>query len=191
MSLHSPLINRIYPQNATSPLVRTSVLIAIGIAILTASAYLQIPTQPVKISLQSLAVVLIGLAYGPRLGAGTVLSYLGLGAVGAPVFQSGAGFAYMAGPTGGFLLGMLLATVVAGMFAQRGVLRSSAATLVATIVSLAVVFVPGVAWIGVLFGFDQSLALGLYPFIPGELVKIGVALLLLPLLRQVNKTYGR
>ena len=187
MSMNSPLITRIYPLGRTTSQVRTGALIIIGVALLTVSAYLQIPVQPVKISLQSLAVVLIGLAYGPRLGASTYLSYLGLGAMGAPVFQSGAGLAYLAGPTGGFLLGMLLATILAGLLAGRGALGSSLAAAATVVASLVVVFIPGIAWLAVLFGPEKSLVFGLYPFIPGELVKIGIALALVPVLRRINR----
>ena len=190
MSIQNPLISRLYPQSSSSPLLRTAALVVAGICLLTASAYLQIPTWPVKISLQSLVVILIGLAYGPRLGSTTVLAYLGLGALGAPVFQSGAGLAYLVGPTGGFLLGMLLSTILAGHLAERGVLNSSLATAGAVIASLVIVFIPGIAWLGVLFGPENSLAYGLIPFIPGELVKITLALALVPALRRIHGATG-
>lgn len=187
MHLETPLISRLYPVSASNRTVRTIGLVVLGIALLTASAHLQVPAWPVKISLQSLVVILIGLAYGPRLGTATVLGYLATGALGAPVFQSGAGVAYMAGPTGGFLVGMLLSTWLAGHLAARGALSSALAAAGAVTISLVVVFVPGIAWLAVLFGAENSLAYGLYPFIPGELIKLGIALALVPVLRRVNE----
>lgn len=187
MYLETPLISRLYPASASNRTVRTIGLVVLGMALLTASAHLQVPTWPVKISLQSLVVILIGLAYGPSLGTATVLGYLCTGALGVPVFQSGAGVAYIAGPTGGFLVGMLLSTWLAGHLAARGALKSAVTTAGAVIVSLLVVFVPGIAWLAVIFGAESSLTYGLYPFIPGELIKLGIALALVPVLRRVNE----
>ena len=89
--------------------MRTATLILIGTGLLTLSAHIQVPFWPVKLSLQTFVVLVIGIAYGSRLGGATILAYLVEGAIGLPVFQSGAGIAYMVGPTGGFLLGFVLA----------------------------------------------------------------------------------
>ncbi|HLR46763.1 MAG TPA: biotin transporter BioY [Deinococcales bacterium] len=186
MALETPLIHRLLPANRLGSRQRTTILVLAGVTLLTASAWLQLPTGIVKVSLQSLMAVLIGLAFGSRLGTGTFLAYMGLGAAGAPVFQSGAGLAYLAGPTGGFLVGTLAATWLAGRLAERGALKSSVGAGAATVASLIAVFVPGVAWLAVLFGPAESLALGLYPFIPAELIKIGLAVGLAPLLRRLN-----
>lgn len=186
MALETPLIDRLVPASRSGSRGHTAVLVLAGVLLLTASAHLQLPTGLVKVSLQSLMAVLIGLTFGPRLASGTFLAYLGLGAAGVPVFQSGAGLPYLLGPTGGFLLGMLAATWLAGQLALRGALRSSVTTAAATVVSLVAVFVPGIAWLAVLFGPEQSLVLGLYPFVPAELIKIGIAAGLAPLLRTLN-----
>lgn len=190
MIIDPPLISRLLPAEKTGSRRRTAALLFAGVVLLTASAWLQLPTGIVKVSLQSLMAVLIGLVFGPRLGTATFLSYLGLGAAGAPVFQSGAGLAYLAGPTGGFLVGMLAATWFAGQLARRGALRSATAAGAATVASLVLVFVPGLAWLTVLFGPGQALVLGLYPFIPAELIKAGLAAGLAPLLRSLHSRFS-
>ena len=80
-------------------------LLILGVAILSLSAHMKVPFYPVPMTLQTLVVLLIGMTYGMRLGGLTILSYLILGALGAPVFSGGAGVAYLVGPTGGYLAG--------------------------------------------------------------------------------------
>ena len=89
----------------TRDLARTAALVVLGSLLITASAKVQVPLWPVPVTMQSLVVLLVGMAYGTRLGAATVLAYLAQGLAGLPVFAgAGAGLAYVAGPTGGYLL---------------------------------------------------------------------------------------
>ena len=94
------------------------VLFVAGIVALWVAAKVQIATVPVPVTLQMLVVMVIGAAYGPRLGFATVAGYLALGAQGLPVFagtpETGIGLAYMMGPTGGYLIGFALAAFVVG-----------------------------------------------------------------------------
>ena len=90
-------------------LFKKLVLLFAGVAVLAISAHIKVPFYPVPITMQTLVVMLIGFTYGIRLGSSTVLVYLALGAIGAPVFAGGAGLAYMSGPTGGYLFGFLVA----------------------------------------------------------------------------------
>ena len=113
------------PQLAGTGLYQVMAVIA-GIAVLAISAHIKIPFYPVPVTMQTLAVLAIGMTYGTRLGGATLLGYLGAGAVGAPVFAGGAGIAYMMGPTGGYLLGFFVAAVCWGRWLERGWTRSIA-----------------------------------------------------------------
>lgn len=153
------------------PVAGAVLLVLAGSILLAVSAHVQVPFWPVKLSMQTFVVVAIGLVFGARLGGATVLAYLAEGAVGLPVFQGGAGLAYMAGPTGGYLAGFLLAAVVAGHCADHGILRSRLATAGAVCLALGLIYLPGMIWIGVLFGMDKTVAFGLAPFLAAETIK--------------------
>jgi biotin transport system substrate-specific component len=167
-------------------LLRMGLLAVVGSLLLYASAKIQVPFYPVPITMQTFAVLVIGMAYGARLGGATVLFYLAQGAAGLPVFagtpEKGLGLAYMAGPTGGYLLGFLVAAFVVGWLAERGWDRSVIRTLAAMVLGTAIIFAPGVLWLGTLIGWDKPvLDFGLYPFLPGAVFKIGLAAAVLPL----------
>ncbi len=166
--------------------LRATLLAVAGSLLLYASAKVQVPFYPVPITMQTFAVLVIGMAYGWRLGGATVAFYLAQGAVGLPVFagtpEKGLGLAYMAGPTGGYLLGFLLAAVAVGLLAGRGWDRSVVKTLAAMTLGTALIFVPGVLYLGALIGWDKPvLDFGLYPLLWGAVFKIGLAAAVLPL----------
>jgi biotin transport system substrate-specific component len=133
-----------------------SVALAIGGSLaLAVSAKVQVPFWPVPMTMQSLVVLLLGVAYGSRIGAAAVLVYLAEGLAGLPVFAgASAGPAYMTGPTAGYLLGFVLAAMSLGH---------------------ALLFVPGVLWLAVLFGWTKAIATGLTPFIAATVVKTALA----------------
>jgi biotin transport system substrate-specific component len=158
--------------------------VAIGSALLALSAHVQVPFWPVRLSMQSFVVLAIGLACGGRLGAATLLAYLAEGACGLPVLQSGAGPAYMAGPTGGYLLGFVLAAWAVGTLADRGATRSWIGTVAVLFLGEVLIYAPGVAWLAILFGPAKSLAFGLWPFLPAEAVKLALATAATPFLRR-------
>lgn len=157
----------------------------LGSAALAASAQVALPMWPVPATLQSLVVLLLGALGGARLGSVSVLFYLAEGAMGLPVFASGAaGPAVLMGPTAGFLLGFLPAAALAGL-AQHppirgGVVRQGLLLLAAHLL----LFVPGVLWLASHVGFERAVMVGFVLFIPGTLVKTGLALALLRLLRR-------
>lgn len=157
-------------------LLRSLAIALAGSLLLTASAKVSVPFYPVPMTLQTLALLVLGFTLGPRLGALSVIAYLAQGAAGLPVFADtpakGIGLAYMMGPTGGYLLGFIASAWLAGVFAERGWTRSLWQAIPASIAAQAVVFVPGLLWLGALIGFDKPiLALGLYPFVIGGIVK--------------------
>ncbi len=155
-----------------------------GSALLALSAHVQVPFWPVRLSMQSAVVLAIGIACGSRLGAATLLAYLAEGAAGLPVFQGGAGLAYMAGPTGGYLLGYLLAAFTVGWLSERGASRGWLRTAGVVLLGAALIYLPGVAWLAVLFGPGKALAFGLVPFLPAEACKLALATAVAPYLRR-------
>jgi biotin transport system substrate-specific component len=159
---------------------RVALAMLAGSALLAISAKVQVPFWPVPMTLQTLAILAIGMAFGSRLGAATVLLYLAEGFVGLPVFAgAAAGPAYFAGPTAGYLIGFVASAWLIGWLAERGWDRSLLRCLIAMAVGHAVVFVFGVSWLATLVGVQKALAAGLYPFWAATLVKtlLGVAVM--------------
>lgn len=136
--------------------IKRAVLLVAGVAALWISAKTQIATQPVPITLQMLVIMVIGAAYGPRLGLATVAAYVALGVQGLPVFagtpEKGIGLAYILGPTGGYILGFMIAAYVVGLMARAGFDRSPLSMAVAMAAGLVAVYVPGVIWLSSGFG---------------------------------------
>lgn len=180
------LATALWPQTRGNALARTILLIVLGDILLALSAHLQVPFWPVRMSMQSFVVLAIGIAYGGQLGGLTLLAYLAEGAVGLPVFQAGAGLVYLAGPTGGYLLGFLLAALAVGTLAERGALTGLAMAAGVILLGEVLIYAPGVAWLAVLFGPVKAVAFGLTPFIPAELAKMALAMALVPWVRHAT-----
>ena len=163
--------------------LRLAAAAVLGSLALAISAKVQVPFYPVPMTLQTLVVLLIGAAFGARLAAATVALYLLEGAAGLPVFASGAGPAYLAGPTGGFLAGFLLAAFGVGYAAERGYLRSLLpASLVLSLGHL-IIFLAGFAWLAFLFGAEKAWMFGVAPFVTATLVKTALAVFAVMLVR--------
>jgi len=185
-STQSTLAAALWPEAEATRWLRRAVLAVLGTLLITVSAKINVPFYPVPMTMQTLAVLLIGAAYGFRLGTATLLLYLAEGAAGLPVFagtpEKGIGIAYMLGPTGGYLAGFVAAAALVGWLAERGWDRSIPRTAAAMTLGTAVIFALGLLWLGALLGWDKPvLAWGLYPFVWGALMKIalGVAALAL------------
>ncbi len=176
-------------QSANARAMRAVLLALVGTGILILSAKIAVPVPPVPMTLQSLAVLLIGAVFGARLGAATVMLYLIEGALGLPVFTGtpahGIGLAYMAGSTGGFLAGFVVAAALVGWFAERGADHSFARLLGAMVLGEIAIFGLGYVWLAHLIGSDAALNYGVLPFIPGDIVKTALAALLVPALWSV------
>ncbi len=147
---------------------------------LMAHIRLPLPFTPVPITGQTFAVLLVGAALGSRRGAAAVLAYLAEGAIGFPVFASGAGLAYLLGPTGGYLFGFLAAAWLSGLFAESGHDRRTTTAWLGFLLGEAAIYTLGVPWLAHFIGFPQAVAMGLLPFLPGDLLKALAAGLLLP-----------
>lgn len=161
---------------------RYALLALAGSVLITICTQISLPLFPVPMTLQTFAVFLIGLTYGWRLGGITVSLYLLEGAIGLPVFSGGkGGMIVFMGPTAGYLVGFLLAAIACGWFAERGFDRSYFRLFLSLIVGNILIYTPGLFWLGTLIGWDKPvLEYGLYPFIGGDLLKIAMAVLLLP-----------
>lgn len=160
-------------------------LVLVGSLALWASAKISIPFYPVPVTMQTFVVLTIGMAFGWRLGAATIMLYLAEGALGLPVFsgtpERGIGLAYMFGPTGGYLLGFLFSAITVGWLAERGWDRNVVSTLAAMTIGTAIIFATGVVWLGTVIGWDKPiLALGVTPFLLGAVLKIALAAATLP-----------
>ena len=177
---HATLADALWSPAAGSPAVRAIALAVIGSILLTLSAKIQVPFWPVPMTMQTFVVLVLGVAYGWRLAGATVLLYLAQGVLGLPVFAAGGGPAYMAGPTGGYLVGFLLAAVAVGWLAERGWARSWTSTLAAMLIGTAIIFACGIAWLSTLIGLPQAINVGLMPFLLSEAVKIALATAFVP-----------
>ncbi len=159
------------------------VLILAGSAVIALASQLAVylPISPVPITGQTLAVLLVGAMLGRRRGSLSVLTYLAQGAMGLPVFAAGtAGFAHLAGPTGGYLLGFVAAAYIVGLLAEKGWDRYVVSTVLAMVLGTIAIYLAGLAWLSVYVGTDMVLQFGLYPFAAGAVIKIAVASLVLP-----------
>lgn len=184
-----PVLSEVIWDNAGSQVwLKRLVLLVAGVVALWVSAKTQIGTVPVPITLQVLVVSVIGASYGPRLAATTLASYLALGAMGYPVFagtpEKGIGLAYMAGPTGGYLIGFWLQATVIGMLARAGWDRSVPMMALAMAIGLLALYVPGVVWLsaswGAALGWENWYAWGVKTFIWVDALKLVVAVIAFP-----------
>jgi len=173
------------PSEGTALRIKQAVMVVLGIMALAILAKVKIPMWPVPITMGTFAVLTIGATYGPRLGLTTILGYMIIGALGFDVFAGSSaeayGLTYMMGGTGGYLVGYVLATLALGWAARAGWDRSVLMMAFAMLLGNVLIYVPGVAWLGVLYGFDQPiLAWGLTPFLIGDALKLVLAALLVP-----------
>ena len=154
------------------------VLAVAGSALLAVSAKLQVPFWPVPMTMQPLAVMLIGIGFGPALGAATALLYLAEGAAGLPIFAAGGGLAYFLRPSAGYLLSYPIAAAVVGWMTLGDRGRSWMMTLAGCVLALAVIYACGYGWLAALFGTQTAWYAGILPFLVGDSVKVLIATLI-------------
>ena len=151
------------------------------IVALAAQVALRLPFSPVPVTGQTLAVLLVGATLGSRRGALSLLAYLFEGLIGLPVFAAGAsGPAYLLGPTGGYLVGFVAAAFVTGWLVERGWGRHVGRAVLAMLAGNAAIHLFGLSWLSLFVG-RQAVALGLFPFLVGDVAKIALGATLLPL----------
>lgn len=168
----------------------SSIALAAVLAALTAAfAYVSIPIPglPAPVSFQVFGVYFAGLLLGARWGGFSIALYLLVGIAGAPVFSNGAaGLGYLLGPTGGYLVGFLLAAVVIGAIAHRGLDANSLSEVPITrqvgalVAGLVVIYAVGVPWLAAMtaYPFTEAATVGALIFIPGDILKIAATLAL-------------
>jgi biotin transport system substrate-specific component len=162
-----------------------SVLLVVAFSLfiaLSAQVVIPLPFTPVPITLQTFAVLLTGALLGSRLGAAAVVAYLVEGALGLPFFRGGnGGWLYLAvSPTAGYLLAYPLAAFLTGWLAERGWDKKFPTAAAAIGLGSLVILFGG--WLGLLrfYSAEQAFALGVAPFIIGDVVKIALAAAALP-----------
>jgi len=192
---HFPLAAVVWPDRADgrSSLLRTVILIALGTALLTLSAKINLPLPFVPMTLQTLVVLVIGAAYGWRLGGTTVIVYLAEGAIGWPVFAGPVGgLAPLLGPTAGYLVGFVAAVVVTGWLSERGWDRSVPLLFVAMGAGHIIILAAGFAWLvfGMKLGFEKAWLVGIAPFIAASVIKNALGAALVPAIRRTLDRRG-
>ena len=182
-TIRIPLVDVIWPAKSLS---RNILLVAGTSFLLALSAQIAVPLpfSPVPVTFQTLVVLLAGAVLGSRLGALSVLVYLTEGMVGLPFFAKGAaGVAYFRGVTGGYLVGFIVSAFVVGLLVEMGVGRKMSTAILAMGIGNVVIYIFGIAWLqGILnITTSKALLLGLYPFILGDVYKLGLGAIILPL----------
>ena len=188
--MNATLAQRALPMsNAT---LRNILLAVAGSLLVAGAAQVSVPFWPVPMTLQTLAVLLVGGAYGARLGAATLGLYALEGAAGLPFFAGGKSGLFDSKldyllPAGsmGYVVGFIITAALVGYLAQSGWINSIGRMVVATLAGAAALYVPGLIWLAIWAaktqGFDvatavdKSLAWGLYPFVYGDAIKAVIA----------------
>ncbi len=160
----------------------------LSFAILTGiSAKLKIEIGLVPITMQTLAVLLTGALLGSKRGALSQLTYLLMGLAGVPWFARGGGIAYISSPTFGYLIGFIFSAYFVGWLCEKGWEKSIEGAILTMFFGNLILYLPGLFWLGKFVGLEKVLAVGLYPFIFGDLFKILLAGLVLPMAWKLVK----
>ena len=192
---HSPLAALLWPQRAdgSSGVLRSVILVALGTALLTLSAKVNLPLPYVPMTLQTLAVLVIGAAYCWRLGSATVIAYLAEGALGWPVFAGPVGgLAPLLGPTAGYLFGFVAAAFTTGWLSERGWDRSVPRLFLAMGLGHILILAAGFAWLafGMKLGVERAWLVGIAPFMAASLIKNALGAALVPAVRHLLDRRG-
>jgi biotin transport system substrate-specific component len=184
MTLAGTLVADAWRATALRRAATDVLLIAAGAALVGAGARISIPLfplTPVPITGQTFAVLLVGAALGSARGAASMLTYLMAGAAGLPVFAGGACCVpWLLGPTAGYLWGYPLAAWATGRLAERGWDRRFGSAVLAMLAGTAVIYAVGMTWLSGFVGWERTAAAGLFPFLPGDVLKLLLAAALLP-----------
>ena len=144
----------------------------IGSFLLAISSKVQIPLTPVPVTLQTLVLLVMSMFLGWRGALGATSLYLFQGAIGLPVFAHGGGFVILFGPTGGYLFGFLIASLVVGYLAEKGWDKSVVLTFTSMTIGTLIIYFFGVIWLSYLKDLNTALVFGLLPFITPDILKI-------------------
>ena len=167
-------------KSENTKILKYLLIIFLGSILLTISSKIKIPFYPVPMTMQTFVVLFLGMSFGYKIGLATVSLYLLEGIIGLPVFsnspEKGVGIIYFTGPTMGYLIGFLFATFLAGYFNFK---VNVFYTFLKLIISVSVIYILGVFWLGNLIGWDKPIIqLGVTPFLLAELFKISILAIL-------------
>ena len=173
----------------TSKYIKYITIIFLGTVLLTISAKIKIPFYPVPMTMQTFVVLFLGISFGYKIGVATILLYLFEGLLGLPVFsnspEKGIGITYFTGPTMGYLIGFIFASLLAGYFKYNS---NYFLTFIKLIVSTSIIYILGVFWLGNLIGWDKPvLQFGVYPFLFAELFKLMLLTILIKKIQLLRK----
>ena len=169
--------------------LRWMVLASLMAALTAVGAYIHVPIGPVPIVLSTLFVLLAGLLLGSRWGSASMALYLLVGAIGIPVFAGGkGGFAHFFGPTGGYLLGYVLASWITGFISEhsRGLLVPDIFAVVVGSLAIYSLGIPGLKLITQM-SWTKTFMVGMVPFLIGDAMKASVAVILARSVRPILK----
>ena len=160
-----------------SKIIKYAFFALLGSILLAISSKVKIPFYPVPMTMQTLVVIVIGIAFGWKLGIATISLYLFEGILGMPVFsgtpEKGVGLIYFTGPTMGYLIGFLVAVFLAGKFVYNNNLMQN---FLKILLATSFIYLLGIIWLGSLIGWDKPIfKLGVQPFLLAELFKILIA----------------
>ena len=167
-------------KSENTKILKYLLIIFLGSILLTISSKIKIPFYPVPMTMQTFVVLFLGMSFGYKIGLATVSLYLLEGIIGLPVFsnspEKGVGIIYFTGPTMGYLIGFLFATFLAGYFNFK---VNIFYTFLKLIISVSVIYILGVFWLGNLIGWDKPIIqLGVTPFLLAELFKVSILAIL-------------
>ena len=176
-------------KSENTKILKYLLIIFLGSVLLTISSKIKIPFYPVPMTMQTFVVLFLGMSFGYKIGLATVSLYLLEGIIGLPVFsnspEKGVGIIYFTGPTMGYLIGFLFATFLAGYFNFK---VNIFYTFLKLIISVSVIYILGVFWLGNLIGWDKPIIqLGVTPFLLAELFKVSILAILAKKIIKLKK----
>jgi biotin transport system substrate-specific component len=193
MTFPTPNLSNVQPLMLTKRdyVIRRTLAVVLGALIVAGAAQVSIPLPgtPVPMTLQPMAVLLVGGLLGPRFGALSMILYLAMGAAGLPVFTPAVplvGIARLFGPTGGYLLAYPIAAYAVGALLTPGRRPGVSRTALAVLAGLVLIHLGGLAQLAILTGNIAAAAqLGTWPFLLGDLLKLAI---LVPVLAKLTPT---
>lgn len=166
-------------------LIKEITYILSAVLMIAALSRITIPLQPVPVTGQTLGVLLAGIMLGRKRAVAAMVTYIGMGLIGFPVFAHGAfGLATLIGPTGGYLLGFIPAAYIMGWLGDKGWYKKPLTAIIAILLGTAMILGFGIIWLANFTGWDLVIKAGLIPFLPGALFKGLIVLGAIPILRK-------
>ena len=183
MKQNTLVSNIVKIESKEKEILKNVLLVLGGVAFLSLMAQIMIPLPytPVPITLGTFGVTLMALLYGRKLGPATILTSVVAGSLGAQIFAVGKAGSLFS-PTGGYILGYIVATIILGYLADRGVTKSYVKTILSLLLSSAIILTLGALVLSLFMPGKNAFMIGVLPFLPGDALKSTTVTLLLPTL---------